>query len=1110
MALAGGLGSVAVADDEGASAERIVVTGSRIVRRDFEANSPILTIESTLFENSSTGAVEANLNKLPQFTPAVQSQFTAGDVQNTVVNTPGSANVSLRGLGPNRNLVLIDGRRAMPTNGAMLVDVNAIPAAMIDRVEVITGGASAVYGADAISGVANFILKRDFEGLTVDAQYGQTEIGDGEEFRVSALLGGNFADNRGNATLTLEHSTRGEAAQRDRDFYTKGWLDPNTGGNDFWPVDTYFNPAPFGVCILGACPDQGVVDGIFSDVAPGAVAAGALFMVNQSDGTVYTGMPQFGGNGVDEPDGAYRYNGPFGSFAGDSNMVVLRDRSASGSGPGLNAAFKVVETGAQVVAPLERYSAFANGHYDITNSISAFSEASFSQTHVTTFLAYSPAVNAWGVLVPHGDDAYEGSWVDANSNGTPDAGEAFGPGFGPGGAFGLNCDLSVLAAGCTNSEVFPTPPELAALLDSRSAPFVPVAGAGANLPWHLSRNLNFLPQRQADTVNTTYNVTFGLNGSVPLFDSTWETFVSHGRSAQQTLYKGFGSLEGYRALVLQPNYGRNATLVGNSGPTNPGNAGFAAGTVTCESGLPFFGAVDISDDCIEWIEANLQNQTAMEQSIAEANIQGGLFDNWAGTVQYALGASYRENDYYYIQDTLDTQSNAVDSTIGLFPSNNTQGYIDVREVYGELLIPLLADLPLVQALNLETGYRYSEYNTAGGHETYKVLGDYTVNDWLRFRGGYNHATRAPNIGELFQAKTQSVAFATFGDPCTLNGTSQAAGGVNAPWGPTSTDAGQAAAALALCQALMGPAGSSAYYANPVASQPLGGPALALPNNVGNPALEPEFADTWTAGVVLRSPLDNPVLSGVSLTVDWYSIDLEGLITAEAQDTVYQNCLDTTRNTGADPTIPACLSIVRDKVNGAVQTVNTGFVNAGGFKTEGIDVQFNWTADLADIVGELPGSVSVNVVANYIESLTVAPTVTSTPIEFVGTLGPNAGGLNAPAFEYRTATTFGYANGPLALSLRWRHLPSLDPIPPAAATAHGPDAHDEFDLSGNFFLNDTVAFRAGIDNLLDEEPPITARNTAVGTTAFSTGQGTTLPAVYDVLGRRFYVGVTLRY
>src|SRR5690606_13287996 len=117
------------------------VTGSRIRRRDFSANSPITTLDSVLLEETSSIGVEAVLNQMPQFVPAV-TQFTTTDVQNTATNTVGASVVSLRGLGANRNLVLIDGRRGQPVNSTMVVDTNSIPSAAIERVEVISGGAS--------------------------------------------------------------------------------------------------------------------------------------------------------------------------------------------------------------------------------------------------------------------------------------------------------------------------------------------------------------------------------------------------------------------------------------------------------------------------------------------------------------------------------------------------------------------------------------------------------------------------------------------------------------------------------------------------------------------------------------------------------------------------------------------------------------------------------------------------------------------------------------------------------------------------------------------------------------------------------------------------------
>src|SRR5690606_35416023 len=142
--------------------------------------------------------VEAALNQLPQFQPA-GTQFVNSDVQASAFNTPGISSVNLRGLGPNRNLVLINGRRAQPANATLVVDVNSIPAAAIENVEIITGGASAVYGADAVGGVVNFILRDDFEGVSVDYQQSATFEGDGEELRHSLLAGGNFDSGRGNA-----------------------------------------------------------------------------------------------------------------------------------------------------------------------------------------------------------------------------------------------------------------------------------------------------------------------------------------------------------------------------------------------------------------------------------------------------------------------------------------------------------------------------------------------------------------------------------------------------------------------------------------------------------------------------------------------------------------------------------------------------------------------------------------------------------------------------------------------------------------------------------------------------------------------------------------------
>ncbi len=139
---------------------------------------------------------------------------------------PGTASINLRGIGANRTLVLVDGRRAQPADASLIVNLNTIPSAAIDRIETITGGASAVYGADALAGVVNFVLKDDFEGVEMDLQSGVTAEGDGEE-RVSRLCLASTAD-RGNVMVGLEGYNRELVLQRDREFYRNGWADRRT------------------------------------------------------------------------------------------------------------------------------------------------------------------------------------------------------------------------------------------------------------------------------------------------------------------------------------------------------------------------------------------------------------------------------------------------------------------------------------------------------------------------------------------------------------------------------------------------------------------------------------------------------------------------------------------------------------------------------------------------------------------------------------------------------------------------------------------------------------------------------------------------------------------
>lgn len=222
------------AEDSAEGLEEVTVTGSRIVRRDFESPSPIVTVGNEIFEQTGSVAVEKSLNNLPQFVPS-QTMFSSGDVQPSAFNNPGIVTLNLRGLGANRNLVLIDGRRPQPANAQLVVDINSIPSAAIESVEIISGGASATYGADAMGGVTNFKMKRNFQGLNLSAQTSFTDEGGGRESTISALLGGNFGDGKGNAMIGLSWTERQALMAADRSFYTDGWADPNTPGGEGIP-----------------------------------------------------------------------------------------------------------------------------------------------------------------------------------------------------------------------------------------------------------------------------------------------------------------------------------------------------------------------------------------------------------------------------------------------------------------------------------------------------------------------------------------------------------------------------------------------------------------------------------------------------------------------------------------------------------------------------------------------------------------------------------------------------------------------------------------------------------------------------------------------------------
>jgi outer membrane receptor protein involved in Fe transport len=433
-----------------------------------------------------------------------------------------------------------------------------------------------------------------------------------------------------------------------------------------------------------------------------------------------------------------------------------------------------------------------------------------------------------------------------------------------------------------------------------------------------------------------------------------------------------------------------------------------------------------------------------------------------------------------------TASNILSAASGVFDVAPARGATWVKELYGELLVPLLKDLPAVKRLEVELGARVSSYNTAGTVETYKALTTWETTNWLTIRGGYQLANRAPNVAELFESPTTIVTTVPTFDPCSSITT--------APYGNIAANPNRAKV-QALCSALSGgvPIGDNFVGLGQFTS-------IALDTQVGNPNLKSESARTWTAGAVFHPAWDAAVLRRLSATLDWYQIKITDAITGLTSASVYEQCLNGDgTNPTYDPNNAFCKLIHRDNLFGFPAGVNGLFTNIGAIRTSGLDAQANWAAQLHDMHVPIPGQLSLDLSLNHLLSYEIQNATGAPFIDYANTTGNS---VALAQYRWKLFTTIGYAIGPLSTRLSWRHLPSLPNIVPGALPNA---AYNELDLYGVWSLGDKLTLRAGVENLADAQPPVVGRIPGV-----SNNYGITDPTYYDVLGRRYFIGFTARF
>jgi len=460
--------------------ERVVITGTRITKRDFETSSPVVTVSAEELRANQDVTLETFLNTLPQANPA----------GTTTSNNPGNngqANINLRGLGSNRNLVLIDGRRPMVSAADQTVDLNTIPLSLIESIEVISGGAAAVYGADAVSGVVNIRLKRRFEGVELNAGYSDSEKKDAFERTVSALIGGNFADRRGNAVLVFDYADREGLIKRQRDFAKVA-----TATTSFFPEGTYrpgsANP-----------PSQAAIDALFGQASYGGLPPGSV------PRTLPLGF---------NLDGSLFSVGIFNSPVDVRNWRYPIDDSVNTNlFPDVYSYnFDAVNI---LVLPLERRSMMTKFDYKFANDVEVFGRFSNTRYSATQALAPTP--------VPT---------VSVAAPGTATATQATSTLVTPGP--NIN-SANQLVVPVTNPFI---PADLAALLASRTGDNPALVGSGATEPFFMRWRTLPIGLRTQDFENIVNQYLGGAKGPLVGKTWTWEAYASEGRTKISTVQSG--------------------------------------------------------------------------------------------------------------------------------------------------------------------------------------------------------------------------------------------------------------------------------------------------------------------------------------------------------------------------------------------------------------------------------------------------------------------------------------------------------------------------------------------------------------------------------------------
>ena len=1058
------MGAVTTQADE--DTNTVVVTGSRIRRPNDDSPIPITTVTPQDILSQGRISVGDALNQLPQLRTTLGSQNSTSGLGVRGLNF-----LDLRGLGLARTLTLINGRRQVGAdiiNGVFSgrgasVDINTIPTDLIQRVDIVTGGNSAIYGSDAIAGVVNFVLNDSFDGLQLRGQSGISHYGDAGNQYVSLLAGKNFADGRGNIAINLEFAHQ-------EDYYASGRR--NLRQNDaFLVVDTDSNPS-----------DDGVPDRIFfRDIRSTTGGYNGLIAFNYANAGAPCGV---GGNGQ-----AFTCNFLFNPAGGLGAQTGLR----VGIGP--NGSFiggngdNFREGQGLVLSPdLKRYVANLIAHFEVSPAFVPFVEAKYVRTEAfgsqsgpffsrgTTLGDALPGINDFagtfdrsfangtfvgGVLQPTNvnreavrlDNPYLSDAARAtiraqliaaiNSGVNPNTGAAYG----------------TTANGLAN--------QAAALAQVNAGTF----------RFAFRRDYLDLGNRDEQIRRETYRAVVGVRGE---FNDDWRYEISANYGEHRENNTITNNVAAYQRYVLaldavrlpsgqivcraqvDPRY-RGAGVAGDA-------AQLAADVAACVPINPF-GVGNISEAARNYLLVPTRADGRATQFVATGFVSGDLsqlFELPGGPIAFSVGAEYRRETLAYNMDDLTSRGF---NFYNALPDFSAPAF-EVKEAFGEISIPLVKDVFLLEELTLSGSGRVADYKGGagtvfayGGQVTWRPVRD------LMLRGNYSQSVRAPYIGSLYTPQVQNFTPAP-NDPCAARNLATGS-----------------ATRVANCNAAGRPADFDYVYQGSLETR-----------SGGNPNLQAETSKSITLGGVFQPRF----IPGLSISADYYDIQVDDVIANVAAQTILNLCYDS-----ATLNNPFCSLFQRAGAGGGPKgeqpfrilegSLLISSTNFAKFKTRGIDVNaaYNRRFDWGNI--RISG-VYTHVIQNDQFTNPADP-------NFKNTLTKELGN---PQDRFNISTDVKIGKLTFGHTLRWigkQYLNTFEDYNPLnGQPAQNTDYADlrEYpivayhDLRVGYDITDRFNLQFIVVNANDEEPPF-------GLTGVGAGSG-----IYDNRGRFFTLQATAKF